>query len=224
VDLRSRTSLYLLVGLLVTACLAMGCPSKPSRSRNGGSNGDNNPVNCNPDYDFEGGSMDIATLTIDSAALSDECDATPEMEDFLINLVTWLMSPPAPHNPPGLGWLEYVYIPGYPELDAGASADLILLVVIPLAPPRRIVFEIPMVCSDNDIMSQQETFIDEDLQYLVFDCRMTTYASGIVTPTSDTTANAVIDLRELTLSGPACLPFTPQPGCTITLGVHGTLE
>jgi hypothetical protein len=34
-DLRFRTSLYLLVGLLVTACLAMGCPSKPDSSYNG---------------------------------------------------------------------------------------------------------------------------------------------------------------------------------------------
>jgi len=170
--------------------------------------------------EFQGGYVNISTLIVNDVTLSNECNATPESEQFLKNLITWAMTPP----PDGLGLLKSVFIPGYPDLEGGESANFTLSVEIPVRPPINIDLEVPMVRSDDSIISQGETFIDEAITYLVIDCRMTAYASGIIVPTSNTEADATINLRDLTLSGPACLPFTPQEGCTLILEFHGALE
>lgn len=206
---------YKFLHLFWTVCfLTFGCGGSTEDNPGGGSS-----------FDFQGGQVDLKTMTFNSVDLSDDCNATADTEQFLINLLTWAARP---ISEGGVGLLESIYVPGYPSLAAGAVDNLEIRIEIPSVTP--IVISVPMIRQGNDIVVQGEAYLEEEIDTVIFgifpiSCALTSYASGIITPTSNTMLVADINMRELTLSGSDCpVDFQPGPGCEMLFNIEGTIK
>ncbi|MFC1889829.1 putative metal-binding motif-containing protein [Thermodesulfobacteriota bacterium] len=166
---------------------------------------------CTPVYDFQGGQVDLGDRIFQSVALSDGCNATPNSEFFLLNLLNWCAKS---IEGGGLGLLSTLQVPGYPDFEGEESADLIII-----ADPINITA--PMVCGGGNIITRDDVFIDESS----IDCAITAWASVTITPTSDSTVDAVIRLWEVTITGIDCpVDFTPDPECIMTFDLSAGVE
>lgn len=180
---------------------------------------------CTPEYDFQGGHVDLDVQIFNSIELSAECNPSPESETFLLNLLNWCATSVAGG---GLGLLTNLYVPGDSELEPNGSSDMTIDIEIPLVDPINITA--PMICSGDDIMSDGEIYIIEAIDVLLFGiyqitCGLQAWASGTISPTSNNTANAIIQLRDLTISGDDCpVDFTPDTGCVMSVDITGTIE
>lgn len=195
---------------------------------NGGGGGGGGGPECVPVHDFVGGQVDLDVTIFHSVDLSEECDATPEQETFLLDLLNWAATAFNPAGGGGLGLLKTLEVPGYPDLEGGATANMVIEIKIPLV--DQIDIDVPMICDEDEILTDGEIFIEETIDELLFGiyqvtCGMTAWASGTITPNSDNTAHAIIQLRELTISGDDCPVDLPSnPGCTMTVDVRATVE
>jgi len=211
-----RTAQAIILVILAAFLAAVGC--------NGGDGGGGG-VECIPVHDFNGGNVDLDVTIFHSVELSDECNATPDSETFLLNLLNWAATSGAGG---GLGFLTNLEVPGYPDLEGGATADMVIDIVIPLVDPINI--DVPMICDEAEILTDGEVFIDEAIDVDLFGlyqvtCGLEAWASGTITPNSDITAHAIIELREVRISGDDCpVDFTPDEGCTMTVDVRATVE
>lgn len=166
---------------------------------------------CTPVYDFQGGQVNLSYQIFTSVELSDGCNGTPLSEFFLLNLLNWCVTS---IEGGGLGLLTTLQVPGYADLEGEESADLIII-----AEPINIA--VPMACAGSNIISQDDVFIDESS----IDCAITAWANVTITPTSDSTVDAVIQLWEVTISGLDCpVDFTPDPECIMTFDITGIFD
>jgi len=175
---------------------------------------------CNPVHSFQGGTVDLITLVIDSVVFSQPCNADPGTETLFQTVINWVMTPVSEG---GLGLLKSVFMPGYEALRHGGTDNFTMSIEIPTLPA--IEFEAPVVCLGEYILTPEEIFFRLQINVFVVDCVIEAFLGVTITPTSDTAADAAMTLREFSVSGPNCdFPLEPQPGCIATFNFSGAFE